>query len=230
MRKVGIIGGVGPESTVVYYKLIVKRYRERFDTKDCPSLLINSINMMHMADLIARNERAELIEFLSSEMATLERAGVTDGAITANTPHLVFDELQAKTKIRLVSILDETCKVIQASDVKRVLLLGTKTTMSAGFYQAAAKRYGLELFTPGSEEQDYIHDKYLNELLFNDIRPETKSRLISIVGNARKKDSIQGLILGGTELPLILSADDFTGLKVFDSGAIHVERIVDLYA
>lgn len=229
MKKVGIIGGVGPESTIVYYKMLVRRYRERFNTKDCPSLLINSINMMQMADLIAANKHDELVDFLSKEIVTLERAGITDGAISSNTPHLVFDELQARTKIKLISILDATCAHIKGTGVKRVLLLGTKTTMSSGFYHAAARKYGLELLTPTKEQQEYIHDKYLTELLFNDILPETKSKFLSIVNEYEQRDALEGLILGGTELPLILNQEDFKKLIVFDSGAIHVERIIDLY-
>lgn len=229
MKRIGIIGGVGPESTVVYYKMIVKRYRERFNTKDAPSLLINSINMMQMANLIAANKFGEVADFLSNEISTLEKAGVTHGAITANTPHIVFDELQSRTSIQLVSILDATCGYVKETGIKRVLLLGTRPTMSAGFYHAAARRYGLELLTPTRDEQDYIHDKYLNELLYNDIRPETKARLLSIVNEYEKHDALEGLILGGTELPLILSQNDFEKTIVFDSGAIHVERIVDLY-
>jgi aspartate racemase len=230
MKKIGIIGGVGPESTVVYYKLIVKRFREKFSTKEAPSLLINSINMMHMAGLLANNDITRLADFLSDEIKTLERAGVTHGAISSNTPHIVFDELQSRTSIKLISILDVTCAHIKATGVKRVLLLGTKTTMSAGFYHAAARKSGLELLTPSREEQEYIHEKYLNELLFNDIKTDTKERFLTIVNDFKKHDAIEGLILGGTELPLILDQGDFRKLMVFDSAAIHVDKIVDLYS
>lgn len=229
MKKIGMIGGVGPESTIVYYKLIIEKFRKKFNTKDTPSLLINSINMMHMAGLIADNQIKALIEFLTLEMQTLERAGVTHGAISANTPHLVFDEVQANTSIRLVSIVEETCKFVKGNGTSRVLLLGTKPTMSAGFYNKVAAKFALELVTPDAEQQDYIHDKYLNELLFNDIRPDTKKELLSIVRQIQKRSGVEGLILGGTELPLILNKDDFGDLKVYDSAAVHTDAIVDLY-
>jgi aspartate racemase len=229
MKKIGVIGGVGPESTIVYYKLIIEKFRKKFNTKDTPSLLINSINVMHMAGLIANNQIKPLIEFLTLELRTLEHAGVTHGAISANTPHLVFDEVQAQTPIKLVSIVEETCKFVKSNGTTRVLLLGTKATMSAGFYNKVAVKYNLEVITPDPDQQEYIHEKYLNELLFNDIRPDTKKELISIVRKVQINSNVQGLILGGTELPLILSTSDFDDLHVYDSAAIHTDAIVNLF-
>jgi aspartate racemase len=213
----------------VYYKLIIDKFRKKFNTKDTPSLLINSINVMHMAGLIANNQIKPLIEFLTLELRTLEHAGVTHGAISANTPHLVFDEVQAQTPIKLVSIVEETCKFVRANGTARVLLLGTKATMSTGFYNKVALKYNLEVITPDPDQQEYIHDKYLNELLFNDIRTETKKELISIVRKVQKNSNVQGLILGGTELPLILNMSDFNDMQVYDSAAIHADAIVNLF-
>jgi len=229
LKKFGIIGGVGPESTIVYYRLIIKRYQERLNTKDCPSLLINSINMMKMAGMIANNQLKELTEFLSSEIQTLEKAGVTHGAISSNTPHIVFNELQERTKIKLISIVEETCTFVKDAGLKRVALFGTKATMSAGFYNSVSTKHGLELITPDEVQQNYLHDKYLNELIYNDIRPETKKEFISILTQLKSKSGIEGLILGGTELPLILSQKDLPDIRVFDSASIHVDSIVNVF-
>jgi aspartate racemase len=228
MKKIGLIGGVGPESTIVYYRLIIKRYQEELKTKDCPSLLINSINMMEMASLIANRKFDDLANFLYHELLTLEKAGVTDGAITSNTPHIVFNELQQRSKIKLISIVEQTCAFVKSSGLKRVALFGTKATMSEGFYNKVAAQYGIDLFTPDEAQQNYLHEKYLTELIYNDIRPETKKEFISIVQQLKKSFGIQGLILGGTELPLILSQDDFPDIKVFDSASIHVDSIVKM--
>jgi aspartate racemase len=118
---------------------------------------------------------------------------------------------------------------VKASGIGKVLLLGTKTTMSAGFYNKVASKFNLDLITPNNSQQEYIHEKYLSELLFNDIKTQTKQALISIVTALQKTSGAQGLILGGTELPLILSQADFNDIKVFDSGAIHADAIVALY-
>jgi aspartate racemase len=119
--------------------------------------------------------------------------------------------------------------VVKGSGLQRVALFGTKATMSSGFYNKVAERHGMQLITPNEEQQAYIHEKYLGELIYNNIKPETKQALTAIVNDLKKKHSIQGLILGGTELPLILSQDDFIDIRIFDTGVIHVNSIVDLY-
>jgi len=105
--------------------------------------------------------------------------------------------------------------------------MGTKSTMTNGFYQKVAERYGIEIVIPETGQQDYIHTKYMSELLFNRIVLETKEQLIGIAGELQAKESIEGLILGGTELPLILKQADFAYLEIFDTTIIHVESIVD---
>ena len=110
--------------------------------------------------------------------------------------------------------------------MKRVGLFGTKFTMSNGFYNKAAEKYGIEIIVPDKEKQDFIHDKYMNELIFNRIYPETKSELIRFATDIQSNEQIEGLILGGTELPLILNQFDFNEMKIFDTTKIHVESIV----
>lgn len=228
MNKIGLIGGLGPEATIIYYKLIISRYQQKLNTKDSPTLLINSINMMRIANLIANKQLADLVTFLHQEIQVLERAGMTHAAITANTPHIVFDELKNLSKIKLISIVEETCKVVKANGFDRVALFGTKATMSAGFYNTVASRLDLELVTPDETQQDFIHDKYLTELVYNVIKPETKQELIAIARKLQKQNGVEALILGGTELPLILSQHDFTDIRIFDSAAIHVDSIVNI--
>jgi len=156
----------------------------------------------------------------------LEKSGVDYIAIASNTPHIVFDQLAEKAKVPLISIVEETCKVIASNKLKRLGLFGTKSTMISGFYNKVAGRYGIEIKTPSPDKQDYIHGKYMSELVFNKIIPETKEQLIRIIQELKKKESIEGLILGGTELPLILKQSDFKDITIFDTTKIHVESIV----
>ena len=108
----------------------------------------------------------------------------------------------------------------------RVGLFGTKSTMTTGFYNRVAEKYGIEILIPESDKQDYIHDKYVNELVFNQILPNTKQELVKIARDLKESESIQGLILGGTELPLIISQSDFNDIEIFDTTKIHVDSIV----
>ena len=209
-----------------YYRLIVKRYQERLNTNNYPEFIINSINMTEMLSYVFNNQLDGLVDFLVERINKLEMSRVNYAAIASNTPHIVFDELKKKVKIPLISIVEETCKEISDKKVKCVGLLGTKSTMNAGFYNKAAKKYGIDIFIPDTKDQDFIHDKYMTELLFNRIVPETKKELIRIVKELKEKESIDGLILGGTELPLILSQSDFRDIEILDTTKIHVESIV----
>ena len=226
MKKIGLIGGVGPESTIEYYRLIIKRFQERLNTQNYPEIIINSINMTEMLGYVFNNQLDKLVNFLAGRIKILEMSGVDYAAIASNTPHIVFDELKEKVNIPLISIVEETCKEISARKMQHVGLLGTKSTMTAEFYNKAAKRNGIDIFVPENKNQNFIHEKYMNELLFNRIVPETKKELIRIVEELKEKELIEGLILGGTELPLILSQQDFSDIIIFDTTKIHVESIV----
>jgi aspartate racemase len=226
MKKPGLIGGVGPESSIEYYRLIIKRFQEKLDTKDYPELVINSINMTEMLGYVFTNKLDRLTDFLSERIKILESAGVDFAAIASNTPHIVFDRLAERVKIPLISIVEETCKVIKIKKIKRVGLFGTKSTMTSGFYKRVAEVFGIEIIVPEPIQLDYIHDKYMGELIYNRILSETRQGLVKIVKDLKKNESIQGLILGGTELPLILCQTDFSDIEIFDTTQIHVESIV----
>lgn len=226
MTKIGLIGGVGPESSIEYYRLIIKRFQERLNTKDYPEIIINSINMTEMLSYVFNNQLDKLVDFLTDKIKVLEKAGVEYGAIASNTPHIVFERLIDNVKIPLISIVEETCKIIAHKKMKRVGLLGTKSTMTHGFYNRVAEKYEIEIVIPDPDKQDFIHNKYMTELVFNNILPETKQQLIQIVRELERKESIEGLILGGTELPLILNQSDFGDIQILDTTKIHVESIV----
>lgn len=226
MKQFGLIGGVGPESSVEYYRQIIKRYRERLNTKEYPEFVIHSINMTEMLGYVFSGRYDRLVEFLVDRIKVLEASGAAFAAIASNTPHIVFDELAGKVNIPLISIVEESCREIERKGYKKVGLLGTKSTMSEGFYQRVAERYGIEMVIPNRDAQDYVHDKYMNELVVNSIGTETKKKFLEIIDEMKEKSGIEGLVLGGTELPLLLRQDDFNDLALFDTTVIHVESIV----
>jgi aspartate racemase len=226
MNRIGIIGGIGPESTIEYYRLIIQRYQERLRTRDFPPVLINSINMMAMGELISQGQLAELTRFLLREIDRLGRAGASHVVLASNTPHLVFDELEKQSPVPLISIIRETCRHLHEGGYTRVGLLGTKQTMAGDMYPREARRYGIQVHTPTPARQEYIHEKYLNELLYKDIRPDTQREFITIVRQLHSDSAIQALVLGGTELPFILNPENFPEISVINSAAVHVESIV----
>lgn len=226
MKTAGLIGGLGPESTIDYYKLIIAAYRERKRDDSYPSLVINSVDLSKVRDLIAEDRLAEVTEYLAAEVGRLAAAGADFGALSANTPHVVFDDLSRLSKIPLISIVEVTCEAAKARGMKRVGLLGTRFTMQGRFYGDVFDRAGITLITPSAEEQDYVHDKYLNELVNGVFLPETRENLLALVERMGARDDIEGLILGGTELPLILRAEKHGEVPFLDTTKLHVEEIV----
>ena len=228
MKTVGIVGGIAPESTVEYYRLLIASYREKKRDGSYPRILINSIDMKKMLDLIAAKELAAVTEYLLGEVRKLAQAGADFGLLASNTPHLVFEDLRRQSPIPLLSIVETACEAAQALKLKKVGLFGTRFTMQGGFYPEVFTRQGIEIILPSLDDQNYIHEKYMGELVNGVFLDETRERLLLIVERLKAKDGIQGLILGGTELPLILREEFARGIPFLDTTRIHVERAVTL--
>jgi aspartate racemase len=226
MKTLGIIGGLGPESTIDYYGKIIALYRERTGDGSYPQFIINSINMKKGLDFMEANNLGGMADYLLEEIGKLAHAGATFGLISANTPHIVFDEVASKSPISLISIVEAACAVAKARTLKRLALLGTRYTMQATFYPKVFSREEIELFVPAPEDQTYIHDKYLNELVSGKFLPETRARLLAIVDRMKTNSDIDGVILAGTELPLILRNSEHNGIPLLDTTQIHCEAAV----
>ena len=226
MRTVGLIGGIGPESTVDYYRAIIAAYRERQPDGSYPSVVINSIDAKRMLDAFAAGELAAVTDYLVTEVERLAGAGVTVGLLAANTPHLVFDEVQRRSPIPLVSIVEATCAAVQALGLTRLGLFGTRFTMQGRFYPDVLAKAGVAIVVPDAVEQAYIHDKYMSELVKGILLPETREQLLAIVERMKTEDRIDGVILGGTELPLILRAPAASGIPLLDTTQIHAKALV----
>ncbi|MBZ5537073.1 MAG: amino acid racemase [Acidobacteriia bacterium] len=228
MKTIGIIGGIAPGSTIEYYRLIIASYRDRKRDGSYPPLLINSIDLKKMLDLIEANNLTGVTEYLLGELKKLARAGADLGLLASNTPHIVFEDLQRQSPIPLVSIVEATCEAARALGITRAGLFGTRFTMQGRFYADVFSRQGITLVLPDVKEQDYIHENYMNEFVLGVFKDETRERLLKIVDRLTEKEGIEGLILGGTELPLILRDATYKGIPFLDTTKLHVERVVAL--
>ena len=224
MKRLGIIGGTGPESTVEYYRRLVAAYRARHAEGRAPFFILNSIDNKKLVDLFTANELAAVADYLAGEMEVLASAGAGLGMIAAVTPHLVFDEVQQRARIPMLSIVEATCDAAEAAGLRRLALFGTRFTMQAALFPQAFARREIAIVVPTREEQAFIHDKYMGELFVGTILEETRAGLVEIVAAMKERDGVDGLILGGTELSLILREPTAAGLPVLDSTQIHVER------
>lgn len=222
-----MIGGVGPESTIDYYKNIIALYRERQRDGSYPQFVINSIDLKKGIDFMNANNLAGMTEFLLREIVKLPQAGAEFGIIAANTPHIVFDDVAPKSPIPLISIVEATCAHAKAQKLKRLALFGTRYTMQADFYPKVFSREGIDLVVPDPEDQDYIHNKYFDELVVGKFLPETRVGLLAIVDRMKTKIDIDGVILAGTEIPLILRGENHNGIALLDTGKIHCQAAVD---
>jgi aspartate racemase len=226
MKTIGIIGGLGPESTIEYYRSIIAAYIERIRDGSSPSILINSIDLKKVLELVAANELARLTAYLVSEIQRLARAGAGCGLVAANTPHIVFDELRRQSPIPLISIVEVTCEAAKGLGLRKLGLFGARFTMQGRFYPDAFSKEGIVLAVPDEHDQAFIHHIYFNELVLGIVLSETRERLFTIVDRLKEREGIQGLILGGTELSLILRDATVRGIPVLDTTRIHAKAIV----
>jgi aspartate racemase len=226
MKTLGIIGGLGPESTLDYYQRIIALYREQTGEVHYPEFVIVSVDLRKGLDFMDANDLSGMADFLLDAICKLARAGADFGIISANTPHIVFDEVAPKSPIPLVSILEATCAAAKAQNLKRLALFGTHYTMQADFYPKVFKREAMELLVPDPRDQDYIHGKYFSELVPGKFLPETRAGLLAIVDRMKATNKIDGVILAGTELPLILQDPDHNGIPFLDTTKIHVAAAV----
>ena len=227
MKTLGIIGGLGPESTIDYYQKIIALYRERTGDGSYPEFVITSVNLRKGLDFMAANDLAGMAAYLLEGIGKLARAGADFGLISANTPHIVFEDVASKSPIPLISIVEATCACAKARKLKRLALFGTRYTMQGKFYVNLFSREGIELLVPEPNDQDYIHEKYMNELVPGKFLPETRAGLLAIVDRMKAKSEIDGVILAGTELPLILRDPDHNGIPFLNTTKIHVAAAVD---
>src|SRR6266581_894845 len=227
MKTLGMIGGLGPESTLDYYQRIIALYRERMTDGHYPEFIIVSVDLRKGLDFMEAGDLSGMVDFLLEAIGKLARAGADFGIISANTPHIVFDDVAPRSPIPLISIVEATCAAARAQNLKRLALFGTRYTMQADFYQKVFSREGIELVVPESKDQDYIHEKYFAELVPGIFLPETRENLLAIVDRMKNKLGIEGVLLAGTELALILRGESHNGVVLLDTGKIHCQAAVN---
>ena len=226
MKTAGIVGGIAPESTIQYYRLMIAAYRECKRDGSYPSMLINSIDMKTLLDLIGANNLAGLTKYLAGEVDRLARAGADFALLASNTPHIVFEALRQEAPVPMLSIVEATCAAAQGLGLKRVGLFGTRFTMQGRFYAEVFSRQGIAVIAPAPEEQETIHHQYMSELVNGIFLPETRARMLEIADRLRVREGIEGLVLGGTELPLLLHDAGGGELPFLDTTRIHAESAV----
>jgi aspartate racemase len=226
MKTLGIIGGVGPESTVEYYRAVISLYREASGDGSYPQFVMNSIDLQKELAFIEADDLPGLTTYLLQEIAKLTRAGCDFALIASNTPHLVFDELSENSAIPLLSIVETAVEEVKERGWKRPAIFGTRFTMQGTFYSKVFSREGIELIVPAADSAAFIHEKYMNELVVGQFLPSTRAGLLRVVDQLRETSEIDSVILAGTELPLILREPQHNGIPILDTMRVHARAAV----
>jgi len=224
-KRIGILGGMSPESTSEYYEYITRTYTERFGDYGYPEIIIYSVSFQPYVDW-PNDGRWDLVaQGLSEAAHRLEAAGADFIIIATNTMHLVFDQVQASVNVPMLSLLDAVGEAILTRGMSTVGLLGTKFTMEKTFYQDALARKGITVLTPDAGDREYVNGVIYDELVAGQIRAESRAGFVTIIEKLAARGA-EGVILGCTEIPLLVGEAD-AGIPLFDTTTIHAEATLN---
>ena len=222
--KIGILGGMSYESTIKYYAQILEKYYQKKRDYAYPEVVIFSLNFQRVIDLEHGNNKVEYIDYLMEGIESLENAGANFILMAANSPHAVYEDLIQLAKVPILSIVKATAEEAQRENLSKLLLLGIKFTMQSSFYQDFFAKLNMRIITPSEPEQDTINQIIFDELVIGNFTEESKQKLLSVISNYE----VDGVILGCTELPLILRQKDIN-IKLLDTVEVHVEAALKYY-
>jgi aspartate racemase len=224
-KRIGLIGGTTPESTIDYYKYLTGKYAEKYGDLGFPEIIIFSVSFQNLVDW-ANSDRWDLVEEKLTEAAlTLEKAGAGLVCLTANTLHKFYHQLKARLQVPMISIIDTLIEELRHDGKTRVALLGTRPTMEEDFYKEALKKAGIETIIPNEKDREFIHRTIYEELSRGVVKPESKTGYAGIA-ESLKEAGAQGIIQGCTEIPMILTGKD-TSLPLYNTLELHAERILE---
>jgi aspartate racemase len=227
VRTLGILGGLGPESTIAYYRGILQRVKERTGEDRSPPLVIVNLDVSMVLRIVAQGHLPETAEYLLEGLDQLAGAGADFALIASNTPHIVFDVLLKESPIPLLSIVEATAADARAQGLKRLALLGTRSTMQGGFYERVFEPRGMAIVRPAEADLAWIDERYRGELVRGTYREATREGMLGIIDRLAAEQGIDAAILGGTELPLLIRDGARGPVKLLDTARLHVERAVD---
>lgn len=225
MKKLGLVGGMGPESTIPYYHDIVYGVQEALGESMFPELSIESVNVFNVLKLCDEKKYDELTEYLMSAINNLAKSGADFAALSANTPHIVFDRLKEQSPIPLISIVEATCEEAKHRELKKIGLLGTIFTMTGEFFHAPFIKNGIQVVIPAESEIETINEKISTELELGIVKEETLLFFQNVINRMKNEEGIEAVVLGCTELPLLLN-NEVSAVPCLDTMQIHINSIV----
>lgn len=226
MKKLGLVGGMGPESTIPYYHDIVYGVQKRLGRQIFPNMTMESLDVFRVLSLCKEEKYDELTEYLLGALNHLKAAGADFGALAANTPHIVFDRLKELSPIPLLSIVEVTAEEAERRGLKKIGLIGTAFTMQQEFFKKPFQEKKIEIIVPKGEQMEYVHQKISSELELGIVNSNTLEGFQKIIQQMKEQEQIQAVVLGCTELPMLLN-DNVSPVTCLDTMQIHIQAIVD---
>jgi aspartate racemase len=231
VKTLGMVGFLGPESTVDYYRLLVAQYRERVPDSSPAAIVMSCIDVNRVLEQVAAGRLAELADDLVAATRQVAAAGADFAIISSNTPHIVFDDVALRSPIPLISIVGVACEAAKRRGLASVGLFGTRFTMQGEFFPTVFSRSGITVVAPRPGDLEYIHDKYTSELLHGRFLPGTREGLLACARRMKVEQGVGAIVLAGTELPLILRDAVVDGLPLLDTSRLHVDAaIAEMFA
>lgn len=227
MRKIGLVGGTGPESTLMYYKELNSRIDALTEGSAMPDVAIESVNFRKAWGFVERGEYDKLTDYLSEKVECLKAGGAEIISLSAVTMHIVFGQIEAKTNTQLISIPKAVRDEAVAREFKCVGLLGTIFTMEQDYMKKDLEDAGIRVVVPQKDERELIAKRILEELEVGIVKESTLKEFTAIIERMRNEDGIEAVILGCTELPLLLNKDNCP-VYCLDSVEIHLNKLVEL--
>jgi len=225
MKTIGLIGGTTWLSTIDYYRIINQLVNERLGGMHAAKLILHSVDYGEIVALTKADKWDEIARIIGDAARKAEQAGASCILLCANTMHVIAPQIQAQVSVPVIHIADVTAAAIKAQQVKHVLLLGTRYTMNAPFYPELLGKNDIQLTIPDAADQEYINNSIYEEMGRGLFLPETKTGYLSVISKYTAQ-GIDGVIMGCTEIPLLLSAAD-SQLPLFDTTRIHATAAVD---
>ena len=226
-RRLGIVGGVGPESTIDYYRTTIAGWRHRIPDGSYPEIVIASVDGGMVIRQLGTEEFDEVGRAFGRALEALAASGCGLALIASNACHLAFDRIDPPSAVPLLHIVDAARDAATRAGHRRLGIIGTRFVMRSRLYADRFEPAGIAVIAPTDGEQDTIHAIYLGELVEGVILDESRERIVDVIRSMRDRDGIDGVILGGTELALTLTEPTYAGVPILDTVRIHVEAALD---
>ena len=227
MKKIGLVGGTGPESTLMYYKELNTRIDRMTGGAAMPDIAIESVNFRRAWGYVAAGQYDLLADYLAEKVNSLRLGGAEVISLTAGTMHIVLEDLLRKTEVPLVSIPRAVCREALERGYRKIGLLGTIFTMEQDYMKTDFREAGIEVVIPEKADRELVAKRILEELENGIVKESTLQEFREIIRKMRDRDGIEAVVLGCTELPMILNPENCP-VPCLDSVEIHINELIRL--